>query len=295
MVSFTKRHLVKQDDGDPVPADRPPHLLRTKPLVQFDGAAEQFEADRQRGQEIVEPYSVNVGDAPVVQGERSAQTSSAGELGTVFLLVENPLVFQFLRASLCSAGIRVVQLKDYSELSNEPRPAHRACLIVGRCVAGMDGTIAQEIVQASSNKMPVIFITANHDVAFAVQVMLAGAVDVLPLVPTEGELFEAVNNALSLDEKLQGKTAANTQFSERFNTLTQRERQIMTAVVKGSLNKQVAYALGLSVITIKMHRGSAMRKMGATTFADLVKIAGVLGLLDSQNDAVVEDNADIAA
>ncbi|OTP67259.1 two-component response regulator [Caballeronia sordidicola] len=159
----------------------------------------------------------------------------------------------------------------------------------------MDGTIAQEIVQSSSNKMPVIFITANHDVAFAVQVMLAGAVDVLPLMPTEAELFDAVNNAFSLDGKQQGKTAATTQFAERFNTLTQRERQIMTAVVKGSLNKQVAYALGLSVITIKMHRGSAMRKMGATTFADLVKIAGVLGLLDSQDDAVFEDSADIAA
>jgi FixJ family two-component response regulator len=295
MISFQKRHFVSQDDSDATPIDRPSDLGLPKPLVEIDDGPEQFDLHTQPDPEDVQSYTINVSGAPDVQDERNAQNSLTGELGTVFLLIEKPLVFQFLRATLCSAGIRVVRVKDYSELFAEPRPDNRACVIVGRCVAGMDGKIAQEIVQASNNKMPVIFITANHDVAFAVQVMLAGAVDVLPLVPTEEELLEAVNEALSLDEKIRGKTVANTEFSERFSTLTQRERQVMTAVVGGALNKQVAYTLGLSVITIKMHRGSAMRKMGATTFADLVKIAGVLGLLDSEEDAVIEDSADIAA
>ena len=296
MVSLTKRQLIDHDGSDDLmPADRPQYLLRAKPQRQIDGVPERLEARLHPDHHDAQAYVTDVDIAPDAQDKPSAQTSIFGQRGTVFLLVERAPVLQYLRESLRSAGVHTVPLTDYSELSRDPRPNHCACLIVGRCVAGMDGIIAQEIVQASNNKMPVIFITADDDVAFAVQVMLAGAVDVLPLLPSETELLEAVNNAFSLDEKANGKTVVDTAFSERFHTLTQRERQVMTGVVKGALNKQVAYALNLSVITVKMHRGSAMRKMGATTFADLVKMAGILGLLGRENNASLEEGATLPA
>jgi FixJ family two-component response regulator len=126
--------------------------------------------------------------------------------------------------------------------------------------------------------IPIIFITARGDIPMSVGAMKAGAIDFLPKPFRDQEMLDAVTGALGRDRKRRNEEKSNTDVHARFASLTPRQRQVMAWVTGGLLNKQIAAKMGISEMTVKIHRGQVMRKMGARSLADLVMIAERLGV-----------------
>jgi FixJ family two-component response regulator len=132
-------------------------------------------------------------------------------------------------------------------------------------------------------KIPIIFITGHGDVPMSVQAMKAGAVDFLTKPFREQEILDAVSAALERDRKRRSEERSQLDVQARYGSLSPRERQIMALVTDGLMNKQVAAKIGISEMTVKIHRGHVMRKMGARSLADLVVIAERLGIRGQEN------------
>jgi FixJ family two-component response regulator len=126
--------------------------------------------------------------------------------------------------------------------------------------------------------MPIIFITGHGDIPMSVKAMKSGAVDFLTKPFRDQEMLDAVSGALERDQNRRNEEKANSEMRARFELLTPRERQIMSLVTAGFMNKQVADKVGISEMTVKIHRGHVMRKMGTKTLADLVLVAENLGV-----------------
>jgi FixJ family two-component response regulator len=147
------------------------------------------------------------------------------------------------------------------------------CIVLDVRMPGIGGLEFQEQFGELGIRLPVILMTGHGDVPMSVRAMKAGAVDFLPKPFRDQDMLDAVASAIVRDSKRRAAHGDTASARERFATLTPREQQVMMQVTAGKLNKQVAGDLGLSEITVKIHRGSAMRKMGARTLADLVRIA----------------------
>jgi FixJ family two-component response regulator len=147
------------------------------------------------------------------------------------------------------------------------------CIVLDVRMPGIGGLEFQEQLGELGIRLPVILMTGHGDVPMSVRAMKAGAVDFLPKPFRDQDMLDAVASAIVRDSKRRAAHDDTSFARERFATLTPREQQVMMQVTAGKLNKQVAGDLGLSEITVKIHRGSAMRKMGARTLADLVRIA----------------------
>jgi FixJ family two-component response regulator len=155
-------------------------------------------------------------------------------------------------------------------------PDVESCLVLDVRLPGLSGLDLQAELAKANIHIPVIFMTGHGDIPMSVQAMKAGAVDFLPKPFRDQDMLDAVATALERDR--QQRRAANqlSDLQARFETLTQREREVMSLVAAGLMNKQIAGELGISEITVKIHRGQVMRKMGARSLADLVKMAEVL-------------------
>ena len=147
------------------------------------------------------------------------------------------------------------------------------CIVLDVSMPGMNGLELQREMNESGIRMPVIFLTGCGDIPMTVQALKAGAVHFLTKPVRENELMDAIRQALELDRKRRPERAEIEQLRQRFDALAPRERQVMSLVVSGRLNKQIAHELGISERTIKLYRGQLMRKMGAQSLADLVKQA----------------------
>jgi FixJ family two-component response regulator len=161
-------------------------------------------------------------------------------------------------------------------LANKPVEAE-GCLVLDVKMPGMDGLDLQREMNDSGISLPVIFLTGHGDIPMTVHAMKAGAVHFLTKPVREDELMNAIRQALENDRKARSGRAELRQLRECFDLLAPRERQVMGLVVSGRLNKEIAYELGISERTIKLHRGQVMRKMRAESLADLVKQAQKLG------------------
>src|SRR5262249_48528852 len=150
------------------------------------------------------------------------------------------------------------------------------CVVVDIRLPDMNGLEFQNRLSQMGNPMPVVVMTGHGDISMSVRAMKGGAVDFLPKPFRDQDMLDAVMAAIARDRQRRQLEQEELQLWARFASLSERERQVMLLVTKGKMNKQVAGDLGISEITVKVHRGAVMRKMGVRTLADLVRMADVL-------------------
>ena len=179
---------------------------------------------------------------------------------------------------LRSVGYQVETFASATEFLAAPMADVPSCLILDVRLKGQSGLAVQEQFAASRMPIPIIFMTAHGDIAMSVKAMKAGAMDFLAKPFRDQDLLDAVHHALQTDRARRQREQAQQGLAARYASLTPREREIMALAVRGLMNKQIAGEVGTSEITVKIHRGNAMRKMAARTFADLVRMGEALGL-----------------
>ncbi len=173
---------------------------------------------------------------------------------------------------LLSVSLQGLCFTSSSDLLAADLPDRAGCLVLDVRMPGISGLDLQPLLASRGIAKPVIFLTGYGDVPMTIQAMKAGAVDFLTK-PVRGQvLLDAVWNAVALDRSRRAAMAEQKRYSAIAATLTRRERQIFRAVALGHLNKQIAYDLGISEVTVKLHRGSMMKKLLATTVADVVHV-----------------------
>ena len=197
---------------------------------------------------------------------------------------DNPIVFvvdddyrirEALSSLIASAGLRVAAFGSAAEFLEAEKPDTPACLVLDLQLPGPSGLELQREL-ADGAGPPIIFITGHGDIPSSVRAMKAGAIEFLPKPFGDEELLAAIDAALALDRKGRRQRAELAELQKHYARLTPREREVLPFVVAGLANKQTAAELGTSEITIGVHRGQIMRKMGARSLADLVRMADKL-------------------
>jgi FixJ family two-component response regulator len=202
----------------------------------------------------------------------------AGAVPFVFIVDDDISVCESIEFLVEESGWRSEVFGSALEFLAYQRPASPACLILDVGLPDLDGLEVQRRIEENCGEMPIIFITGNADVRTTVQAMKAGAVEFLTKPFSPQALRDAVSDAVESSRAFLEEKKSQMLLRDRYRSLSPRERQVMGLVVRGHLNKQTAGALGISEITVKAHRGRAMRKMGASSLPELVIIAVRLGL-----------------
>jgi len=200
-------------------------------------------------------------------------------LPTVFVVDDDASVRKSLARLLKSAGYRPESFASAEEFIDrwvrDPVPG---CVLLDIQLPGLDGLQLQQKLQTATHGIPIIFITGHGDIPSSVTAMKAGAVDFFSKPFNDENLLKAVHEAIQRDRQERTEGAERATVAQRFETLTPREREVMALVVQGLLNKQIAFALGASEKTIKIHRGRVMEKMKVPSVADLVRAAEKIGM-----------------
>jgi FixJ family two-component response regulator len=196
----------------------------------------------------------------------------------VFVVEDDPSMSIALKNLLKSVGLQAQLFASAQEFMKSERPDVVSCLILDVRLPGISGLDLQRELSRIGVHIPIIFITAHGDIPMSVRAMKAGAVEFLTKPFRDQDLLDAIQVALERDrERRVGETQLAT-LQTRFQSLTNRERELFSWVVSGRPNKEIAIELGMSEITVKVHRGNLMRKMQAASFADLVRMASDLKL-----------------
>jgi len=177
-----------------------------------------------------------------------------------------------------SVGLRTTLCASPAELLQAPIPDAPGCIVLDVRLPGISGLDFQDQLARHGIDLPIVFLTGHGDIPMTVRAMKAGAVDFLSKPFREQDMLDAVAAAIERDTQRRSRDAAMDGLRARYDTLTPREREVMAHVVSGLMNKQVAGLIGLSEITVKIHRGHVMRKMGVRSLADLVRHAEALGI-----------------
>ena len=197
---------------------------------------------------------------------------------TVLVVDDDPSMQQALARLFRSVDLRVEVFGSTRELLTYKLPESAACLVLDVRLPGLSGLDFQAELAKSGVQIPVIFMTGHGDVPMSVKAMKAGATDFLTKPFRDQDMLDAVTQAIERDRKRREAEVGVAALRALFEALTPREREIMGLVTRGLLNKQAAAELGLSLVTVKIHRGHLMRKMRARSLADLVRMADLLGL-----------------
>jgi FixJ family two-component response regulator len=196
----------------------------------------------------------------------------------VFVVDDDSLIREALRRLIRSVGLEVETFSSAQEFLQAKRPDAPSCLVLDVRLPGLSGfDLQREMAEAEVN-LPIIFITGYGDIPMSVRAMKAGAVEFLAKPFRDQDLLDAISQALERDRQRRAQLADMADLRGRYEQLTPREREVMSLVVAGLLNKQIAGELGTSEFTVKIQRGQMIRKMQAESVADLVRMADKLGL-----------------
>jgi FixJ family two-component response regulator len=221
-----------------------------------------------------------------MKGPQGKVGHQLGALGSSPPGDEQPVVFVVdddasMRATLTdvmrSVGLEVQAFPSTQDFLRSKLPDAPGCLVLDVRLPGQSGLDFQRSLADSGVDLPVVFITGHGDVPMSVQAMKAGAVDFLTKPFRDQDLLDAVHAAIKRDRARRQRLTGVADLDQRYQSLTQRERDIMALVVLGRLNKQIAAELGLAEVTVKAHRSQIMHKMGAKSLPELVRMADRLG------------------
>jgi FixJ family two-component response regulator len=196
----------------------------------------------------------------------------------VYIVDDDPSIREALIDLFLSIRTQAKAFESAQALLDTADLDQAGCILLDVRLPGANGLDFQIQLAKLGNRMPIIFMTGHGDIPMTVRAMKAGAVDFLAKPFRDQDVLDAVSLAFEKDRELRQQSAANGAVTELAKTLTRREQEVMAAVVQGFMNKQIAFTLGISEITVKLHRGNVMRKMEARSVAELVRKAELLGL-----------------
>ena len=219
----------------------------------------------------------------VTQRGSSAKSVGSTDQPIVFVVDDDASMRQALARLLQSVQLRVEIFASPQEFLRSARPSVPSCLVLDVRLPGLSGLDFQAELTKADIRIPIVFITGHGDIPMSVRAMKAGAVDFLAKPFRDQDLLDAVTAAIQRDQKRRELEDAVADLRTHFSSLTPREREIMALVASGLMSKQIAAEVGLSEITVKVHRSHLMKKMGARSVADLVRMAEALGVKSAKS------------
>ncbi len=196
----------------------------------------------------------------------------------VFVVDDDSSVREAIKSLIRSVGLRVEAFETAQEFLRSKRPDAPGCVVLDVRLPGLSGLDLQRELAKHGISIPVIFITGHGDIPMSVRAMKAGALEFLTKPFRDQDLLDAIQQALERDRAARQQRTETAELRERFDSLTAREREVMSLVVSGLLNKQIAGELGTSEVTVKIHRSQVMKKMGAGSLAELVRMTQKLAI-----------------
>ena len=200
------------------------------------------------------------------------------EQGVVFVIDDDALLRDALSRLFRSIGLQVVTFASASEFLNHKLQPSPSCLVLDVRLPGLSGIDFQRELAKADIDIPIVFMTGHGDIPMSVRAMKAGAIEFLPKPFRDQDILDAVQEGLARDRTRRKRAIDISKLKNSYDSLTEREQEVMTLVASGLMNKQIAANLSVSEVTVKFHRSNVMRKMKAKSLAELVRMAESLGL-----------------
>ena len=213
---------------------------------------------------------------------KSPREMASAEVPIVYVIDDDDSMRRGLTNLFESVGLRVEAFGSAPELLQKKLPDVPSCVVLDIRSPGMSGLDFQDLLEKAAIHIPIVFMTGHGDIPMSVKAMKAGAADFLTKPFRQQEMLDAVTAAIERDRKRRQDEKIVSNARALFETLTPREREILALVAAGLMNKQIAAEIGIAEITVKIHRGHIMKKMGTRSLADLVRIAEMLGIRHDQ-------------
>jgi FixJ family two-component response regulator len=214
----------------------------------------------------------------VTERAKSSHEPASAKESTVFVIDDDVAMRETLSSLFRSMGLRVELFRSAHEFGQIKIPDVASCLVLDIRLPGVSGLDFQAELAEADIRIPIIFMTGHGDIPMSVKAMKAGAIDFLTKPFRDQDILDAVIRAIERDQKRRDSEKAVSELRILFDSLTSREREVMTLVAAGLMNKQIAAKLGITEITVKVHRGHMMRKMKARSLVDLAGMADLLGI-----------------